>query len=130
LFIEGSGEITVFCAAMIGGIMGFLWFNCYPAQVFMGDIGSLALGGIVGLLAILTKHEILLLISGAIFVVEALSVILQVLSFKLRGKRIFKMAPIHHHFEMLGLSESKIIIRFWIVSIMLMLFSLSTLKIR
>ena len=115
---------------MIGGIMGFLWFNCYPAQVFMGDIGSLALGGIVGLLAILTKHEILLLISGAIFVVEALSVILQVLSFKLRGKRIFKMAPIHHHFEMLGLSESKIIIRFWIVSIMLMLFSLSTLKIR
>ncbi|HPN32025.1 MAG TPA: phospho-N-acetylmuramoyl-pentapeptide-transferase, partial [bacterium] len=128
LFIEGSGEVTVFCSAMIGGIMGFLWFNCYPAQVFMGDTGSLSIGGVVGLLSVITKNEILLLFSGAVFVAEAVSVMLQVSYFKYtkyrfgEGKRIFKMAPIHHHFEMQGLNESKVIIRFWIISIMLLLF--------
>ncbi len=129
-YIEGVGELTVLCAAIMGACMGFLWFNCYPASVFMGDVGSLALGGFIGLIAILIKKELLLVIVGGVFVIEALSVILQVGSFKLRKKRIFKMAPLHHHFQMMGWSESKVIVRFWIVSAILALFTLTTLKIR
>lgn len=129
-YIEGTGELTVLCAAMIGACLGFLWFNCHPAAVFMGDVGSLALGGTIGLIAILIKKELLLVIVGGIFVIEALSVILQVASFKLRGKRIFKMAPLHHHFQMLGWSESKVIVRFWIIAAILALFTLTTLKLR
>jgi phospho-N-acetylmuramoyl-pentapeptide-transferase len=129
-YIEGVGELTVLCAAILGACMGFLWFNCYPASVFMGDVGSLALGGFIGLTAILIKKELLLVIVGGVFVIEALSVILQVGSFKLRKKRIFKMAPLHHHFQMMGWSESKVIVRFWIVSAILALFTLTTLKIR
>jgi phospho-N-acetylmuramoyl-pentapeptide-transferase len=129
-YIEGVGELTVLCAAIMGACMGFLWFNCYPASVFMGDVGSLALGGFIGLIAIFIKKELLLVIVGGVFVIEALSVILQVGSFKLRKKRIFKMAPLHHHFQMMGWSESKVIVRFWIVSAILALFTLTTLKIR
>ena len=129
-YIDGVGELTVFCAAMMGACLGFLWFNCYPAAVFMGDVGSLAMGGAVGLIAVFIKKELLLVIVGGIFVVEALSVILQVASFKLRKKRIFKMAPLHHHFQMLGWPESKIIVRFWIVAVILALFTLTTLKLR
>jgi phospho-N-acetylmuramoyl-pentapeptide-transferase len=129
-YIEGVGELTVLCAAILGACMGFLWFNCYPASVFMGDVGSLALGGFIGLTAILIKKELLLVIVGGVFVIEALSVILQVGSFKLRKKRIFKMAPLHHHFQMMGWPESKVIVRFWIVSAILALFTLTTLKIR
>ena len=136
LYIEGIGEVTVFGAAMIGGVMGFLWFNCYPAQVFMGDIGSLAIGAVIGFISVITKSELLLLICGAIFVAEALSVMMQVTYFKYtkkkygEGRRIFKMAPLHHHFEMMGLKESKVIVRFWIISIILMLLTLGTLKLR
>ncbi len=129
-FIHGTGELTVFCASLVGAGMGFLWFNAYPASVFMGDTGSLALGGGLGVVAVLTKKEILLLLVGGIFVFEALSVILQVLSYKLRGKRIFLMAPIHHHFQLKGWPESKIVIRFWIVSVILALSGLATLKLR
>jgi len=129
-YIEGVGELTVFCAAMMGACLGFLWFNCYPAAVFMGDVGSLSMGGAIGLIAVFIKKELLLVIVGGIFVVEALSVILQVASFKLRKKRIFKMAPLHHHFQMLGWPESKIIVRFWILAIILALFTLTTLKLR
>ncbi len=129
-YIEGVGELTVLCAAVLGACMGFLWFNCYPASVFMGDVGSLALGGFIGLIAVLIKKELLLVIVGGVFVIEALSVILQVGSFKLRKKRIFKMAPLHHHFQMMGWSESKVIVRFWIISAILALFTLTTLKIR
>ncbi|MFA5038472.1 MAG: phospho-N-acetylmuramoyl-pentapeptide-transferase [Candidatus Omnitrophota bacterium] len=129
-YIEGTGELTILCASMIGACLGFLWFNCHPASVFMGDVGSLALGGSLGLIAILIKKELLLVIVGGIFVIEALSVILQVASFKLRKKRIFKMAPLHHHFQMLGWSESKVIVRFWIVAAILALFTLTTLKLR
>jgi phospho-N-acetylmuramoyl-pentapeptide-transferase len=128
--VPGSGEISVFLAGLIGASIGFLWFNTWPAQVFMGDSGSLPLGGILGTVAVLSGHEILLVIMGGVFVVEALSVIIQVGSFKLRGKRVFKMAPIHHHYEKLGWPEQKITIRAWIISFMLALFSILTLKLR
>jgi len=130
IHIPGAGELAVFCAAMLGAGLGFLWFNSFPANVFMGDTGSLALGGAIGVVATFTKKELLLLIVGGIFVMEALSVILQVASFKLLKKRIFLMAPIHHHFQMKGWSETKVVIRFWIIGIILALISLSTLKLR
>ena len=130
LFQPGAGEVTVFCGAMVGASMGFLWWNCYPAQVFMGDVGSLALGGALGTVAILIKQELLLFFVGGLFMVEALSVMLQVGSFKLRGKRIFRMAPLHHHFELVGWKEPQIIIRFWIVAFVFALFALTTLKLR
>lgn len=129
-YIPGSGELAVFCGALLGASLGFLWYNSHPAEMFMGDVGSLSLGGALGALALVTKHELILVIVGGIFVVEALSVMLQVASYKLTGKRIFKMAPIHHHFEQLGWHESKVIIRFWIVGIILALVSLSSLKLR
>ena len=129
--IAGVGEVTVFCGALVGAGLGFLWFNAYPAQVFMGDVGSLSIGGSLGFIAVLCKQELVLLIVGGLFVVETLSVILQVGYFKMSGgKRIFRMAPLHHHFELKGIPESKIIIRFWILSIVLALLALSTLKIR
>ena len=128
--VVGAGELTPLAAAMIAGGLGFLWFNTYPAQVFMGDVGSLSLGGFLGTLAVLTKNELLMVVLGGVFVVEAMSVITQVASFKLTGKRIFKMAPIHHHFELGGLTETKIIVRFWIISILLAALSLATLKLR
>lgn len=130
LYLPGTGELTVFCGAILGAALGFLWFNSYPADVFMGDVGSLGLGGALGTLAVITKHEIVLAVVGGIFVVETLSVMFQVASFKLTGKRIFRMAPIHHHFELKGWHESKVIVRFWIVGIMLALLSLATLKLR
>lgn len=130
LYVPMAGELAVFAGAMVGASLGFLWFNTYPAQVFMGDVGSLSLGGALGTLAVMTKNEILLLLVGGIFVVEALSVIFQVGSFKLTGKRVFAMAPIHHHYELKGWAEPKIIVRFWIISIMLALLAISTLKIR
>jgi phospho-N-acetylmuramoyl-pentapeptide-transferase len=130
LFQPGAGEVTVFCGAMVGASMGFLWWNCYPAQVFMGDTGSLALGGALGTVAILIKQELLLFSVMGLFVVEALSVILQVASFKLTGKRIFRMSPLHHHFELIGWKEPQIVIRFWIVAFAFALFSLTTLKLR
>ena len=129
-YIKGSGELSVFCGAIIGSALGFLWFNAPPAKVFMGDTGSLSLGGAVGTLSILTKHEIVLGIVGGLFVLETLSVIIQVISFKLTGKRIFQMAPLHHHFEKKGWAESTIVIRFWIITIVLALIGLATLKIR
>lgn len=128
--IRGAGELAIFCGAMVGASLGFLWFNTYPAQVFMGDIGSLALGGALGALAVMTKNEILLAIVGGVFVVETLSVMIQVASFRLRRKRVFLMSPIHHHFELKGWAEPKIIVRFWIISVMLALVAISTLKIR
>ncbi|MBI5586916.1 MAG: phospho-N-acetylmuramoyl-pentapeptide-transferase [Deltaproteobacteria bacterium] len=130
MYVPKAGELTVFAGAMVGASLGFLWFNTYPAQVFMGDVGSLSLGGALGTLAIITKNEALLLIVGGIFVVEALSVIFQVGSFKLTGKRVFAMAPIHHHYELKGWPEPKIIVRFWIIAIILALLAISTLKIR
>jgi phospho-N-acetylmuramoyl-pentapeptide-transferase len=129
-YIPGSGELVVFCGALLGASLGFLWFNAHPAEVFMGDVGSLSLGGALGALAVVTKHELILIVTGGIFVVEAVSVMLQVASYKLTGRRIFKMAPIHHHFEQIGWPESKVIIRFWIVGIILALVSLSSLKLR
>lgn len=129
-YLPGTGELTVFCGAMFGASLGFLWYNSYPADVFMGDVGSIGLGGSIGTLAIITKHEIVLAIVGGIFVMETLSVMLQVVSFKLTGKRVFKMAPIHHHFELKGWPEPKVIVRFWIIGIMLALLSLATLKVR
>ena len=129
-YIEGSGELSVFCGAIIGSALGFLWFNAPPAKVFMGDTGSLSLGGGIGTLSIMTKHEIVLAIVGGLFVLETLSVIVQVISFKLTGKRIFQMAPLHHHFERKGWAESTIVIRFWIITIVLALIGLATLKIR
>jgi phospho-N-acetylmuramoyl-pentapeptide-transferase len=128
--IEGAHELAIYCAAMFGAGVGFLWYNTYPATVFMGDVGSLSLGAGIGMLAVLTKHEGVLLIVGGLFVVEALSVIIQVGSFKTRGKRVFKMAPIHHHYELKGWEEPKIIVRFWLISILLALLALSTLKLR
>jgi phospho-N-acetylmuramoyl-pentapeptide-transferase len=128
--IKGAGELSVFCGAMVGASMGFLWFNAYPASIFMGDVGSLPLGAALGVVAVIVKHELLLFLVGGVFVIEALSVIFQVASFQWRGKRVFLMAPIHHHFELLGWKEPKIVIRFWIVSIVLALLSLSTLKLR
>ncbi len=124
------GELAIFCGAMVGSSIGFLWYNAHPAEIFMGDVGSLALGGAIGTVAIIIKQELLLPFIGGIFVIEALSVILQVGSYKLRKKRIFKMAPLHHHFELLGWSESKIIVRFWIASLVFALFALTTLKLR
>src|SRR5262245_30970741 len=129
-YVAGTGELAVLCGAVIGAGLGFLWFNAPPASIFMGDTGSLALGGLLGTVAVATKHEIALAIIGGLFVLEAVSVIVQVVSFKLTGKRIFKMAPIHHHFEQLGWTESQIVIRFWIISIVLALIGLSTLKLR
>lgn len=128
--IAGSGELTVFCANIVGAALGFLWFNSHPAEVFMGDTGSLSLGGALGVVAVLIKKELLLLLAGGIFVAEALSVISQVISFKLRGKRIFLVAPLHHHFQLRGLSETKVTIRFWIIAAILALLSLATLKLR
>lgn len=129
-YVQGTGELVVLLAATVGASVGFLWYNSYPAQVFMGDVGSLSLGGLLGTVAVVTKKEILFVIIGGIFVIEALSVILQVGSFKLRGKRIFKMAPIHHHFELKGWPEPKVIVRFWIISILLSIVAIATLKIR
>jgi phospho-N-acetylmuramoyl-pentapeptide-transferase len=129
-FVPGTGELAVLCGAVIGGGIGFLWFNAPPASIFMGDTGSLALGGMLGAIAVATKHEIVLGIVGGLFVLEAVSVIVQVLSFKLTGKRVFRMAPIHHHFEQLGWTEPQIVIRFWIISVVLALAGLSTLKLR
>ena len=129
-YLPQVAEVTVFCGAMVGACLGFLWYNAHPAEIFMGDVGSLALGGAIGTVAVVVKQEILLLLIGGVFVAEAVSVILQVASFRLYGKRVFRMAPLHHHFEMKGWSESKVIIRFWIASIILALFSLSTLKLR
>ncbi len=128
--IAGAGELAIVCGAMIGAGLGFLWFNAPPASIFMGDTGSLALGGMLGTVAVATKHEVALAIIGGLFVLEAVSVIVQVLSFKLTGKRIFKMAPIHHHFEQLGWTEAQIVIRFWIIALVLALIGLSTLKLR
>lgn len=130
LHLVDIGELTVFCGALFGAALGFLWFNAYPADIFMGDVGSLALGGALGTLAVISKQEIVLAVVGGIFVAETISVVLQVASFKLTGKRIFKMAPIHHHFELKGWPEPRIIVRFWIVGIMLALLSLATLKVR
>jgi len=129
-YLEGSGELTVYCAAIVGASLGFLWFNCHPAQVFMGDTGALALGGSLGTLAVLIKREFLLVVVCGIFVAEALSVIIQVVSYKTRRKRVFKMAPIHHHFELMGWPESKVVVRLWIVSALLGLLSLSTIKLQ
>jgi phospho-N-acetylmuramoyl-pentapeptide-transferase len=129
-YVPGSGQLAIFCGAMVGGSLGFLWFNASPAELFMGDVGSLALGGALGTIAVLIRQEILLAVVGGIFVVETVSVIIQVASFKLTGKRVFLMAPIHHHFEKLGWAEQKIVVRFWIVSIILALVALSSLKLR
>ena len=128
--IPDAGELVIFCGSLAGASLGFLWYNAHPAEMFMGDVGSLALGGAIGTVAVIIKHEILLLSIGGVFVLEALSVIIQVGSFKLTGKRVFRMAPLHHHFELLGWSESKIIVRFWIVALVFALFSLTTLKLR
>jgi phospho-N-acetylmuramoyl-pentapeptide-transferase len=129
--VSGAGELAVFCGALVGAALGFLWFNAYPAEVFMGDVGSLSLGGALGTMAIITKQEILLAIVGGIFVMETFSVIFQVGYFKLtQGKRIFRMAPLHHHFELKGWAEPKVIVRFWIISILLALMAMSTLKLR
>jgi phospho-N-acetylmuramoyl-pentapeptide-transferase len=125
-----TGELTVLCMALVGAGLGFLWFNCHPAKVFMGDTGSLAIGGVLGVVAICCKQELLLLVVGGVFVIEALSVILQVMSFQLTGKRIFAMSPIHHHFELKGWKENTVIVRFWIISIMFACLGLATLKLR
>ena len=129
-FIQGTGELAIICAALIGSGLGFLWFNAPPAMVFMGDTGSLSVGSAIGSIAVATKHEIVLAIIGGLFVLETVSVIIQVFSFKLTGKRIFRMAPLHHHFEQKGWSESTIVIRFWIISIILALIGLASLKLR
>ena len=129
-FVRGVGEVTVFCSALVGASVGFLWFNAHPAEVFMGDVGSLALGGAIGTVAVLSKQEVVLALVGGLFVIEALSVIVQVTSFKLTGRRVLRMAPIHHHFELGGWSEPKIIVRFWILAFLFSLIGLSTLKLR
>ncbi len=129
-YVAGTGELAVLCGAVLGSGLGFLWYNAPPASVFMGDTGSLALGGMIGAIAVATKHEVVLAIIGGLFVLEAVSVIVQVVSFKLTGKRVFKMAPIHHHFEQLGWTEPQIVIRFWIISVILALAGLATLKLR
>src|SRR6202020_1126869 len=128
--VPEAGELAVFCGALIGAGLGFLWYNAPPAQVFMGDTGSLSMGGALGAISVITKHEIVLAIIGGLFVIETASVIIQVVSFKTRGKRVFKMAPIHHHFEKLGWAETTVVIRFWIIAIILALVGLSTLKLR
>ena len=129
-YIPGTGELSVLCGALIGSALGFLWFNAPPAKVFMGDTGSLALGATLGSIALMVKHEIVLAIAGGLFVLETMSVVIQVISFKLTGKRVFKMAPLHHHYEKKGWAESTIVIRFWIITFVLALLSLATLKIR
>ncbi len=129
-FIPQSGELAVFCGALVGASLGFLWFNCHPAEVIMGDVGALSLGAAIAAVAVMTKQEVLLAIVGGLFVLEALSVIVQVFSFKTTGRRVFKMAPIHHHFELLGWAESRVIIRFWILAILFAVLGLSTLKLR
>ena len=129
-YIAGSGEMMVFCASLAGAGLGFLWFNTYPAQVFMGDIGALALGAAIGVVAVIVRQELILLVMGGVFVIETVSVILQVASFKLTGKRIFRMAPLHHHYELKGWAEPKVIVRFWIITVILVLVGLSSLKIR
>ena len=130
IYVPGAGEITIFLTAMIGACLGFLWFNCHPAEIFMGDTGSLFLGGSIGIISVLVKQELILIVAGGIFVIEAVSVLLQVGSFRMRKKRIFKMAPVHHHFELSGYTETKVVVRFWIIAIILALFALSSLKIR
>ena len=129
-YIAGSGEVVIFAGGLLGAGLGFLWFNTYPAQIFMGDVGALALGAALGTMAIIARHELVLVIMGGVFVMETLSVILQVGSYKMTGKRIFKMAPIHHHFELMGWPEPRVIVRFWIITVMLVLFGLATLKLR
>jgi len=129
-YIDGAGEMLVFCAALAGAGLGFLWFNAYPAQVFMGDVGALALGAALGVVAVIVRQELILLVMGGIFVAETVSVIIQVASFKLTGKRVFRMAPLHHHFELQGWAEPKVIVRFWIITVILVLVGLSSLKIR
>jgi phospho-N-acetylmuramoyl-pentapeptide-transferase len=129
-FIDGAGEMLVFCATLSGAGLGFLWFNSYPAQVFMGDVGALGIGAALGAVAVVVKQELVLLIMGGVFVIETVSVILQVASFRLTGKRIFRMAPLHHHFELKGWPEPKVIVRFWIITVILVLVGLSSLKIR
>lgn len=129
-YVVDVGEVSVFCGTLVGASLGFLWFNCHPAEMFMGDVGSLSLGGAIGIVAVLAKQEVLLIMVGGLFVLEALSVILQVTSFKLTGRRVLRMAPLHHHFELAGWAESKVIVRFWILAILFALLSLSTLKLR
>ena len=129
-FVQGTGELAVICGALVGAGLGFLWFNAPPAQIFMGDTGSLALGGALGAIAVATKHEMVLAIVGGLFVLEAVSVIVQVASFRLTGKRVFRMAPLHHHYEQKGWAESTVVIRFWIISVVLALAGLATLKLR
>ena len=129
-YLVGTGELTILTLALVGASIGFLWFNSHPAEVFMGDTGSLAIGGVIGVLALVLKKEILLIVIGGVFVLEALSVIIQVVSYKLRKKRVFKMAPLHHHFELKGWAESKVVIRFWILGTLFTILSLSTLKIQ
>jgi phospho-N-acetylmuramoyl-pentapeptide-transferase len=128
--IPGAGELAIFCGALGGAGLGFLWFNTYPAQVFMGDIGALSIGAALGLIAVIVRQEIVLLVMGGVFVIETASVMLQVASFKLTGKRLFRMAPIHHHFELKGWPEPRVIVRFWIISVVLVLIGLATLKVR
>jgi phospho-N-acetylmuramoyl-pentapeptide-transferase len=129
-YVPGAGEISVLCCAMVGASLGFMWFNCHPAQIFMGDVGALSFGGAIGLIALILKQEFLLFIVGGIFVLEALSVILQVASFRLTGKRVFRIAPLHHHFQFKGWHENKVTVRFWIVAAMLAVMSIATLKLR
>ena len=129
-FVEGTGELAVFCAALVGASLGFLWFNAPPAMVFMGDTGSLSVGGALGGIAVITKHELVLAIIGGLFVLETVSVIVQVASYKMFGKRVFRMAPLHHHFEKKGWREETIVVRFWIIAAILALIGLSTLKLR
>jgi phospho-N-acetylmuramoyl-pentapeptide-transferase len=129
-YVAGSGELIVICGSIVGAGLGFLWFNAYPAEVFMGDVGALALGAVLGVIAVIVRQEIVLFIMGGVFVMETVSVMLQVGSFKLRGKRVFRMAPIHHHYELKGWPETKVVIRFWIISFMLVLLGLTTLKLR
>jgi phospho-N-acetylmuramoyl-pentapeptide-transferase len=129
-YVPGAGELIVFCGALIGAGLGFLWFNTYPAQVFMGDVGALALGAALGTIAVIVRQELVLFIMGGVFVMETLSVVIQVASFKLTGRRVFRMAPIHHHFELKGWPEPRVIVRFWIITVVLVLIGLSTLKLR
>jgi phospho-N-acetylmuramoyl-pentapeptide-transferase len=129
-WVPQTGELAVFCGAMVGASLGFLWFNAHPAEIFMGDVGSLALGGAIGCLAVMIKQELLLVLVGGLFVLEALSVIIQVASFKLTGRRIFKMSPLHHHFELSGWRETKVVVRFWIIAVIFALLALATLKLR
>jgi len=129
-FVSGTGELAVVCGALVGAGLGFLWFNAPPAQIFMGDTGSLALGGALGTIAVATKHELVLAIVGGLFVLEAISVMVQVASFRLFGKRVFRMAPLHHHYEQKGWAESTVVIRFWIIAVVLALLGLATLKLR